>query len=41
MVITGGLMLGIAENAAESRDASQMEVTKAMAVDTLKTFGLM
>lgn len=40
LVISGGLMAGIAHNAAESNDREMMEVARAMARDALASFGL-
>lgn len=40
LVISGGLMAGIAHNAAESNDREMMEVARAMARDALASLGL-
>lgn len=40
LVISGGLMAGIAHNAAESNDREMMEVARAMARDALSSLGL-
>jgi len=40
MAITGGLIAGIAHNAAETGDAAQAEQARGMARDALTTFGV-